>query len=92
MPTSHTTNPLILILIIFSGLLGGYIYYSQIATAVPPEIPPATVSGSDSLGRFKDITFPQGRLELPSYRELRIYGEAPVQPGVSGRADIFAPF
>lgn len=93
MPNQSNTSPLILIVIILAGFVGGYFYYSQIGAGDISEIaPPLSINRNDDLGKFENITFPTKILENTAYRNLRIFGEAPVQPGLSGRIDIFAPF
>lgn len=93
MPTQTKTSPLILILIVLSGFVAGYFYYSQIGAGDISEIAPViSINRNDDLGKFENITFPTKVLENPSYRNLRVFGEAPVQPGLSGRIDIFSPF
>jgi len=93
MPTQSTTSPLIIIVIILAGFVAGYFYYAQIGTADLSEVAPIlNIGRNDDLSKFENITFPTKVLEANSYRNLRVFGEAPVQPGFSGRPDIFAPF
>ena len=84
------TNPTILALVVVLGFMLGYLYYQGIAgessvSDVLPVIDPKFLS-------FKDMQFNLSVLDGASFRELKTYGEYPVQPGVTGRSDPFAPY
>lgn len=86
-------NNLILILIIVVGLAGGYLYYSQFGSLNLPEIPPPpTPAGKDTLLQFQNLSVNLSILSNPAYSALGTFGESPVNPGPTGKKDIFAPF
>lgn len=80
-------NKLILYLVIALGLVGGYFYYSQ-ALAEPVIAPMPQASGN--LDQFRNLRIDFGLLQKAEYKALRAYGESPVSPGISGKADPFA--
>lgn len=85
-------SPAILIAIAIAGLLGGYFYYSQVLKeSIPPVRLPA-ISAGDTLAKFKDLKFDFSIFDDARFKSLKIFGESPVQPGASGRTDLFAPF
>jgi len=88
---SSSTSPIILIAVVAFGILGGYLYYSQFVGA-PEPIPTPVVATQDSLSRLATVNLNFAIFDQPLFQSLRIYGEAPVQPGTTGRQDIFAPF
>lgn len=86
-------NNLIIILIIVVGIASGYLYYSQIVGPLKVEIPaPLLTTGKDTLTQFQNISVDLSILSNAMYTKLGIYGESPVNPGVTGKKDIFAPF
>jgi len=74
--------------IIFIGSAVGYLYYSQtseifVDTGGPPI--------SQELEKFDKIKLDFSILEDERFKALEVYGEIPVNPGVTGRRNIFAP-
>jgi len=83
----QTSNILIYLLILL-GLLGGYIYYSQIAVSdveAVPALPKDTLSG------FKEIILDFEIFQRIDFKNLKIIGESPVKPDPGGKTDLFAP-
>ena len=77
--------------IVFAGIAGGYLYYSQVLQQIsPPQIP--EISSSDTLAKFKDIKFDFSIFDDARFRSLKVFGESPVQPGTTGKTDLFSPF
>ena len=72
------------------GIAIGYFYYSQTLKLAGPEIPPSPISNQDDLKTFKDLSINFGLLDDPLYRNLKVVGEMPVNPGFTGKKDIFA--
>lgn len=74
--------------IIFIGFAVGYLYYSQTSETL-------TDTGGapidPNLLYFENAKFDFSVLDRPSYKDLEIYGEIPVNPGVTGRKNVFAP-
>ena len=91
-PTKNSTSPVILFGIVAIGLIIGYFYYAQALQDQSVDIVPFTISPDDSLARFKTLTFDFGPFDDIKFKSLKIFGESPVQPGATGRVDIFAPF
>jgi len=88
---SNNQSVLIVALIIVLGFAAGYFYYSQ--WAVPARVPvePPPVAGKDDLKKFENLKIDFSILDNNKYRALEIFGESPVNPGVTGKKDIFAP-
>lgn len=73
--------------IIFIGIAAGYLYYGQTSETLvvePIEVDP-------SLQAFSSITVDSSILEDERYTSLEIFGEIPVNPGITGKRNIFAP-
>ena len=81
---------LIMGLIVFVGIILGYIFYSQSADVVLPPDDMAQES-RDTLLQFKSINFNFAVLQSPLLRTLRVFGESPVNIGTPGKDNIFAP-
>jgi len=88
---SNNQSVLIVALIIVLGFAAGYFYYSQ--WAVPARVPvePPPVAGKDDLKKFENLKIDFSILDNNKYKALEIFGESPVNPGVTGKKDIFAP-
>lgn len=87
----QSTNKLILLAIIFLGIALGYmytIYYTE-AVALAPVSATSKVSVSgltELISKIRwDIT------DGSDFKSLKQFGESPVEPGVTGNRDIFAP-
>ena len=93
LPTIKKTNPLFIqIFIIALGLVAGYLIYSQFLGGGAVMIQPPSTGGND-LAKFKDVgSFDFDFLKSDSLKSLKVLGEVPVQPGVTGKQDLFAPF
>jgi len=81
---------MLLILVIAFAI--GYLYYSQSIQPAQLPIDPIPLSARDDLVIFKDITIDLSILDDTRFKSLRVFGESPVKPGVTGKRDIFAPF
>ena len=90
--TSQYSSKLYIALIIIGGLAAGYLYYSQIAQPAEPTVPPAPITAHDDLKSFQDLKIDFSIFTSPLYKNLNIFGESPVNPGVTGKKDLFAPF
>ncbi len=90
-PQQNNQNTLILALILVAGFAVGYFYYSQ--WAVPARIPvePPPVAEKDNLKIFENLKIDFSILDNKKYKTLEIFGESPVNPGVTGKKDLFAP-
>lgn len=86
--TSNQTEKIVIFLIIMVGLVGGYFYYSSVAGEAGI-IPVPTLSRD--LREFKNISFDFSIFDKISFKELKIFGEHPLEPGTEGRTDLFAP-
>ena len=89
--TSNNQNTLVVALIIIIGFAFGYFYYYQwiVPGRVPIEPPP--VAGRDDLKKFENLKIDFSILDNKKYKALEIFGESPVNPGVTGKKDLFAP-
>ncbi|MBI2063353.1 MAG: hypothetical protein HYT61_03930 [Candidatus Yanofskybacteria bacterium] len=90
-PTKNTTSPVILFAIIILGLIVGYFYYNQTSQDQSVSVVPASLTDVN-FSKFKDLKLDFSGLDNLIFKTLRIFGESPVQPGSTGRIDIFAPF
>ncbi len=90
--TKNTTSPIILFAIVALGLFIGYFYYSQ--TSQDQVFPVAPTNGitEGNISKLKDLKLDFSGLDNLTFKALKIFGESPVQPGSTGRIDIFAPF
>ena len=88
---SNNQNILILALIIVLGFGVGYFYYSQWAVPARVPIEPPLVSGRDDLKVFENLKINFSILDNKKYKVLEIFGESPVNPGITGKKDLFAP-
>lgn len=87
------TSIFIQVAIVLMGIIGGYMYYSQIIkpAKVPVELP--NIPREDNLSKFKDFkTLDFSIFNNEKFRLLKTLGDVPVKPGTTGRTDLFAPF
>ena len=84
----ESQNRLIVGLVIVVGLVGGYLYSSQLdpTAAVPPL--PSNVN-SQSLAAFKTLHIDFSVLNNPQYQKLRIIGQYPVPSAAPGKSNPF---
>lgn len=82
---------LYMLLMVIVGLAAGYLYYSTVAKPNEMVIPAAPISNADDLKAFQNMKIDFAILDNAAYRTLTINGEVPVNPGVTGKRDIFAP-
>ena len=73
--------------IIFMGLAAGYLYYSQTSEILTVE--PVVLDAS--LQAFADITVDSVILSDERYKSLEVFGEIPINPGITGKRNIFSP-
>ncbi len=88
----NETSPVILVAIVLLGLIAGYFYYSQFLVDNYPQLSPVAIAKNDTLLQFKGTSFNFSVLDSNIFRALKTLGESPVNPGQTGRVDIFAPF
>ncbi len=92
-PKKGNSKLLYEISIILLGIIAGYFYYAQFLENNLEPVIVTDINIDDDLSKFKDVQ----SLDLQifsetSYRTLKIIGEIPVEPGQTGRTDIFAPY
>ena len=88
---SNNQSFLIAALIVGVGFAVGYFYYSQWAVPAKVPIEPPPVAGRDDLKTFGNLKIDFSILDNKKYKTLEIFGESPVNPGATGKRDIFAP-
>ena len=81
-----------LILLSLVGIIAGYLFYTQTIKNQPIDIPPLAIREQDELSEFENFNLDFSAFDNLSYKSLRIFGEAPVLPGVTGRPNMFAPY
>ena len=84
-------NLLILIMIILLGAVMGYFYYSSFILPAQSPVPLPSISQADNLKAFEGIQIDFGILTNKKFQSLKIFGESPVNPGVTGKKDLFSP-
>lgn len=80
---------LILYIIILLGFVGGYFYYSQ--GAVDETVVTPVIETGEGIEKFKDLKIDFSVLDSAKLSSLKTFGDLPVQPGQTGKRDIFAP-
>lgn len=81
-------------ILIILALVSGFLFYFQI---IKPgqvneyEIMPEIQSEIIRFRGFKSLNLNFALFEIPDFRNLRIFGEVPVQPGPGGKQDLFSP-
>ncbi|MEK7616160.1 MAG: hypothetical protein AAB420_03065 [Patescibacteria group bacterium] len=90
--TPHHVSTFILILIVVLGLVAGYFYYVQVVRDESFEVPISPALQDSSFLKFKDLHFDFALFSSNVFTSLKTIGEYPVQPGLTGKQDPFAPF
>lgn len=81
-------SKVILGFIIFIGFAAGYLYYSQTSETI---VDIGIKQIDPDLEYFENTKLDFSILDDERYKVLEIYGEVPVDPGVTGRRNIFEP-
>jgi len=76
------------LLIVVLGVVAGLIYYTGL---IKPEVPVSPNAYPDLL-RFRTMSLNFSVLDNASFENLETFGNIPVNPGVTGRNDIFEAF
>lgn len=87
----NNQTTLIIALIIVLGFAVGYFYYSQWVVPARVLVEPPPIAGRDDLKTFENLKIDFSILDNKRYKALEIFGESPVNPGATGKKDIFAP-
>jgi hypothetical protein len=87
----QTTNKLIAGLIILLGLAAGYIYniYFVESFILIPSVPSQKVNPDKLQRMISGINW--NIVDSPQFKSLEKFGESPVDKGLTGKRDIFAP-
>ncbi len=86
-----STPKLYMGLIVLVGFVGGYMLYIQVIKPGESVIAPAPISAHDDLKTFQNLKIDFSVLDSAEYKGLITSGESPVNPGITGKKDIFAP-
>ncbi len=89
--SKENPSKVIPIAIIVLGVIAGYLFFSLTIQGSEVGIQPP-VTTDDTLSKFKNLGLDFSIFDDARFKSLKIFGESPVQPGPTGRADIFAPF
>jgi hypothetical protein len=92
MPERQFANRSLLLLIIVVTFAMGYLYYSRSIQPGQLSVVPPPITDKDALVMFRDLIIDFSILDDTRFKSLRVFGESPVRPGVTGKRDIFAPF
>ena len=76
-------------MIVIIGLVAGNFYYSSFTSET--FVTPALNGQVDDLSGFEDINLDVSDLQKNQINSLRIFGEYPVNPGLTGKRNLFAP-
>jgi len=91
MTPQESYSKLYVSLIVLVGLIGGYVVYSQWVKPSETLVPPPTISTKDGPATLKSIKIDFSVLDDSTYKKLITSGESPVNPGITGKKDLFAP-
>lgn len=89
--TDTSPSKLYIALIVLIGIAGGYVAYGQWVKPAEEVIPPPPVSSQDTLKAFENLKINFSVLNDAAYKDLVVSGESPVNPGDTGKKDLFAP-
>lgn len=87
--TGGSSLPMILVLL---ALVFGFVFYFQVlkpSQVNEYEIAPSIHSEILELRTYKTFQLNFSLFDLPEFKSLRIFGEAPVKPAPSGKQDLF---
>lgn len=80
------------VVVIILGIIGGYLYYSQLIEPNKQKVVVLDINRQDLLIKFKDPElFDFKLLTQPYFRNLKIISESPLLPSVGGKENPFAP-
>ncbi len=85
---TQSSSKLYVILIVLVGIVFGYVIYTQWLKPAEAVVPPPALSNQDSLTSFQNLKIDFSALNSAG---LVISGESPVNPGATGKKDLFAP-
>lgn len=89
--SKENPSKVIPIAIMVLGIVAGYLFFSMTIQGNEVGIPPPVLA-DDTLSKFKNLGLDFSIFDDTRFKSLKIFGELPVQPGPTGRTDIFAPF
>ncbi len=89
--SKENQSKMIPIAIMVLGVIAGYFFFSLTIQGSEVEIPPPVLA-DDTLSKFKDLGLDFSIFDDTRFKSLKTFGESPVQPGPTGRVDIFAPY
>ncbi|MDP3792110.1 MAG: hypothetical protein Q8Q89_00030 [bacterium] len=85
-------SKMMLVFIVVIGAIAGYLSYSGSDAPIIPDNLNSSQKRSSSLESFADLNINFSILDNETYKALEIFGENPVDPGITGeRIDPFAP-
>lgn len=90
--TQQPINRSLMLLILVVAFAMGYLYYSQSIQPAQLPVNPPPIFAKDDLLMFGDIAIEFSILDNTKFKSLRVFGESPVRPGITGKRDLFAPF
>lgn len=91
MAPENSPNNLYLGLIVVFGLGLGYLLYSN-ATVPTPELSSANIAASETDAlKIESLRLDLSIFENLLFKELKIFGDIPVEPGTTGKTNLFSP-
>lgn len=91
--TKSNAENIYLILVVIFGLVVGYMLYSSAILPVAEESSGVAVKPVDTeyMAKLEALKLDFGIFDNIVFKELKIFGEIPVVPGKTGKADPFGP-
>lgn len=93
--SQNSPENLYAILIIVFGVVLGYILYSNQPFPIEvsaPALEAARPDEAETVTKLENISLDFSIFDNIVFKELKIFGEIPVIPGVTGKNDPFSPF
>jgi len=83
---------LILAMIVLLGFILGYFYYSSYVVPAVIPVQPPPIAEKDDLEIFENLEIDFAILTNERFQTLQIFGESPVNPGATGKKNLFSSF
>lgn len=92
--SQNGSENLYVVLIIIFGVVLGYIFYSSQLFSIEVSAPASEVTRPDdaeTVTKLESVFLDFSIFDNVIFKELKIFGEIPVTPGITGKNDPFSP-